>query len=123
VTIAGAALAGLAVTVAVAGPGWQAEVAALMVMAWGLYMMHAALREFASELSVEARAMALSLHSLSFFMSQSAGQIAYGVGRLQPGKLPTMLTGGAIMVVFVLALARWRRPSQRRAGRRTGSAN
>jgi hypothetical protein len=123
VTIAGAALVGLAATVAVVGPGWQAEVAALIVMAWGLYMMHAALREFAGELSVEARAMALSLHSLSFFMGQSAGQIAYGVGRLQPGKLPTMLASGAIILVVALACAKWRRWSKRRAGRRVGRAN
>ena len=119
----GAALVGVAVTIAVVGPGWQAEVAALSVMAWGLYMMHAALREFADELSVEARAMALTLHSLSFFMGQSAGQIAYGVGRLQPGKLPTMLASGAVILVVVLACARWRRRSKRRAGRRAGSAD
>jgi DHA1 family inner membrane transport protein len=40
-------------------------------MGWGFYMIHGCLQVFASELSVEARATALSLHSFFFFMGQT----------------------------------------------------
>ena len=49
-------------------------------MGWGFYMIHGCLQVFASELSVEARATALSLHSFFFFMGQTVGPIAYGFG-------------------------------------------
>ena len=49
-------------------------------MGWGFYMIHGCMQVFASELSVEARATALSLHSFFFFMGQTVGPIAYGFG-------------------------------------------
>ena len=61
-------------------------------MGWGFYMIHGSLQVFASELSVEARATALSLHSFFFFMGQTVGPIAYGFGIQNAGKIPTLLT-------------------------------
>ena len=50
-------------------------------------MIHGCLQVFASELSVEARATALSLHSFFFFMGQTVGPIAYGFGLQHVGKV------------------------------------
>jgi predicted MFS family arabinose efflux permease len=61
---------------------------------------------FASELSVEARATALSLHSFFFFLGQTLGPIAYGFGIDHLGKLPTLLTFAAVMVALGFACAR-----------------
>jgi predicted MFS family arabinose efflux permease len=69
-------------------------------------MIHGCLQVFASELSVEARATALSLHSFFFFMGQTIGPIAYGFGLLHAGKSPTLLTSAAIMVVLGFVCAR-----------------
>ena len=55
-------------------------------------MIHGSLQVFASELSEEARATALSLHSFFFFMGQTVGPIAYGFGILNAGKIPAVLT-------------------------------
>ena len=76
-------------------PGWQLQFGNLVLMGWGFYMIHGSLQVFASELSVEARATALSLHSFFFFMGQTVGPIAYGFGIGHAGKVPTMLTSAA----------------------------
>ena len=57
-------------------------------------MIHGCLQVFASELSVEARATALSLHSFFFFMGQTVGPIAYGFGLLHGGKVHDAGGGG-----------------------------
>ena len=61
---------------------------------------------FASELSVEARATAMSLHSFFFFMGQTVGPIAYGFGIQHVGKVPTLLTSAAVMIALGFACAR-----------------
>ena len=75
-------------------------------MGWGFYMIHGCLQVFASELSVEARATALSLHSFFFFMGQTIGPIAYGFGIQHAGKVPTLLTAAAVMIALGFVCAR-----------------
>ena len=94
-------------------------------MGWGFYMIHGCLQVFASELSVEARATALSLHSFFFFMGQTVGPIAYGFGIQHAGKVPTLLTAAVVMIAlgFVCArLLRPRRPATRMRGRTSAFA-
>ena len=88
------------------GPGWKVQAVSLLFMGWGFYMIHGCLQVFASELSVEARATALSLHSFFFFMGQTVGPIAYGFGIEHAGKVPTLLIFAVIMVVLGFACAR-----------------
>jgi predicted MFS family arabinose efflux permease len=104
--IAGATLVGLQLAVIAFGPSWKIQALSLVLMGWGFYMIHGCMQVFASELSVEARATALSLHSFFFFMGQTVGPIAYGFGILNVGKIPTLLTSAAIMVGLGLACAR-----------------
>lgn len=104
--IAGAALVGLQLAVVAFGPGWKVQALSLLFMGWGFYMIHGCLQVFASELSAEARATALSLHSFFFFMGQTVGPIAYGFGIENLGKLPTVLTSAVVMVALGLACAR-----------------
>jgi predicted MFS family arabinose efflux permease len=88
-------------------------------MGWGFYMIHGSLQVFASELSVEARATALSLHSFFFFMGQTVGPIAYGFGIQNVGKVPTVLGSAVIIVALGFACARLlgqRRPADAAAG-------
>jgi predicted MFS family arabinose efflux permease len=112
--IAGATLVGLQLAVVAFGPGAKAQALSLLLMGWGFYMIHGCLQVFASELSVEARATALSLHSFFFFMGQTVGPIAYGFGIQHAGKVPTLLTAAAVMIAlgFVCAkLLRQTRPA------------
>src|SRR5712671_6748176 len=94
------------------GPPWQLQAGNFILMGWGFYMIHGSLQVFASELSVEARASALSLHSFFFFMGQTIGPIAYGFGILNAGKVPTLLASSAIIVVLGFICARLLRPTR-----------
>lgn len=110
--IAGASLVALQLGVIAFGPGWKIQALSLLFMGWGFYMIHGCMQVFASELSVEARATALSLHSFFFFMGQTVGPIAYGFGLQNLGKQPTLLMAAAVMVVLGIACTQLLRPSR-----------
>jgi predicted MFS family arabinose efflux permease len=110
--IAGATLVASQLVVTAFGFGWKAQAASLLFMGWGFYMIHGCLQVFASELSVEARATALSLHSFFFFMGQTIGPIAYGFGLQHAGKIPTLLAAAAVMLALGFACARLLRQTQ-----------
>ncbi len=107
--ITGAALVGTQLAATAFGPQWQLQMASLFVMGWGFYMLHGCLQVFGSELSVEARATALSVLSFFFFMGQTCGPIAYGFFFEQVGKIPTLLMTACIYVALGFACARWLR--------------
>jgi len=104
--ITGASLVGLQLAAIAFGPGWKIQAISLLFMGWGFYMIHGCLQVFASELSVEARATALALHSFFFFMGQTVGPIAYGFGIQSVGKIPTLLTSAVIIIALGFACAR-----------------
>jgi predicted MFS family arabinose efflux permease len=104
--ITGAAMAGLQLAAIAFDPGWKVQVVCLLLMGWGFYMIHGCLQIFASELSVEARATALSLHSFFFYVGQTIGPIAYGFGIQNVGKMTTLLTSGVVITALGLACAR-----------------
>ncbi len=105
--VVGATLVGIQLVGVAFGPTWKIQMAGLLVMGWGFYMIHGCLQVFASELSVEARATALSLHSFFFFMGQTVGPIAYGFGLDHAGKTPTLVTAAAIIIVLGFICARF----------------
>jgi predicted MFS family arabinose efflux permease len=104
--ITGAALVGLQFAIVAFGPSWKIQAISLVFMGWGFYMLHGSLQVFSSELSVAARATALSLHSFFFFMGQTLGPIAYGFGIQHVGKMPTLLASAVIIVALGIACAR-----------------
>ena len=118
--ISGATLVGLQLAAVAMGPHWQLQALSLLLMGWGFYMIHGCLQVFASELSVEARATALSLHSFFFFMGQTIGPIAYGFGIEHAGKIPTLLAAATVMIVlgfFCAGFLRQTRPADAKASR------
>jgi predicted MFS family arabinose efflux permease len=108
--VSGAVLVASQLVIIGLGPPWKVQLVNLVLMGWGFYMLHGSLQVFSSELSVEARATALSLHSFFFFMGQTVGPIAYGFGILNLGKVPTLLTSAVVMVALGMACSRWLRP-------------
>ena len=104
--MSGAVLMGLQLAIIAFGPRWQFQALNFVLMGAGFYMLHGSLQVFASELSVEARATALSLHSFFFFMGQTVGPIAYGFGILNAGKIPALLTSAVIIVTLGMVCAR-----------------
>ena len=119
--ISGGLLMGLQFVLVAFGPAWQFQFASFILMGWGFYMLHGSLQVFSSELSVEARATALSLHAFFFFMGQTVGPIAYGFGILNLGKIPTLLASAVVIASVGFGCARCcARPDRRmlRVGQR-----
>lgn len=110
--IAGAVLAGSQLAVIAFGPPWQWQLVSFLLMGWGFYIIHGSLQVFSSELSSDARATALALHSFCFFMGQTVGPIAYGSGIATLGKVPTLLTAGSIFVVLGFVCAKLLKPTK-----------
>jgi predicted MFS family arabinose efflux permease len=104
--ISGATVVGLQLVAIAFGPGWIIQGVSFLLMGWGFYMIHGCLQVFASELSVDARATAMSLHSFFFFMGQTIGPIAYGLGLAHLGKIPTLFSSAAIMIALGFVCAR-----------------
>jgi predicted MFS family arabinose efflux permease len=108
--LAGASLVGLQLVAVGFGPSWKLQFLVMLMMGWGFYMIHGCLQVFASELSVEARATALSLHSFFFFMGQTVGPIAYGFGLGHAGKIPTLMISAIAMVALGFVCSRLLKP-------------
>jgi predicted MFS family arabinose efflux permease len=104
--LAGALLVAMQLLMTAIGFGWKIQFLILLLMGWGFYTIHGCLQVFASELSVEARATALSLHSFFFFMGQTVGPVAYGFGLQHGGKTATLSTAAAVMVAVGFGCAR-----------------
>ncbi|MGX4804537.1 MFS transporter [Bradyrhizobium guangdongense] len=107
--IAGGGIVALQLALLAFGPGWKLQFLSLLAMGWGFYMIHGCLQVFASELSIGARATAMSLHSFFFFMGQTVGPLGYGLGLQHGGKVPTMLASAAIMTMLGLVCAQFLR--------------
>jgi predicted MFS family arabinose efflux permease len=104
--LSGATLVALQLVAVATGLQWKVQALCLLFMGWGFYMIHGCLQVFASELSVEARATALSLHSFFFFMGQTLGPIAYGFGIQHAGKVPILLIAASVMIALGIVCAK-----------------
>jgi len=108
----GAGLLSLQMVLTAQDFGWKGQTAVMLFMGWGFYLLHGSIQVFSSELSVEARATALSLHSFFFFLGQTAGPIGYGVGIGYLGKTPTLLVSATTMLLVGYACTRLLRPTR-----------
>jgi predicted MFS family arabinose efflux permease len=104
--ISGAMLVAAQIVAVGFGPDWRIQVLSFILMGWGFYMLHGCLQVFASELSDQARATALSLHSFFFYMGQTAGPIAYGVSLSWTGKFPTLAANAVVIAILGFVCAR-----------------
>lgn len=110
--ISGGVLAGVQLAVVAFGPPWPVQLVSFLLMGWGFYMLHGSLQVFSSELSSAARATALALHSFAFFMGQTVGPLAYGLGIAKLGKVPTLLTAALVFVILGFVCARLLKPTR-----------
>lgn len=88
------------------GVPWQVQFAVFVVLGLGFFMTHASIQTFSTELSTDARAIAMSLHSSFVFLGQMMGPIVYGIGLSWLGKLPMLSIGatGFLAVAITCSL-------------------
>jgi DHA1 family inner membrane transport protein len=104
--IGGGAVAALAFLMIALDPPWQVQLAAFIVLGIGFYSLHGCIQVEATELSHSARGTATALHSLFFFLGHASGPVLYGYGFTHLGAGPSVLLGGAL--VMLVALMCWR---------------
>jgi predicted MFS family arabinose efflux permease len=76
---------------------WTAQMAFMVVLGCGFFLLHNSVQTEVTELAPTARASAFSLHAFSFFLGQALGPIVYGAA------FPTLgatisLAGGAVVL-------------------------
>jgi hypothetical protein len=59
-----------------------------------------------SNIDCAARAAALRLYAFSSSLGQGGGQVAFGLGQLDLGKVPTLLAGAGVILAIGVARAR-----------------
>jgi DHA1 family inner membrane transport protein len=111
--ITGAGLVGLQLVATAFGFGWKVQFANLLLMGWGFCLIHGCLQVLASELSVNTRAIAMSLHAFFYSIGQTIGPIAHGFGLHYLGKLQTLFASAGIMAALGLACALLLEPPKR----------
>jgi predicted MFS family arabinose efflux permease len=94
-------------------PVWQIQIVLYAAMGIGFYMLHTCIQVEATELTPTARGTAMSMHSLSFFMGMAVGPVLYSIGFAWLGAGPSVLIGGAVVMLTALMCAHTLR---RRAG-------
>src|SRR3954454_3583906 len=58
---------------------WATQMACMVVLGFGFFLLHNSVQTEVTELAPSARASAFSLHAFSFFMGQALGPMVYGL--------------------------------------------
>ncbi|HEX2553274.1 MAG TPA: MFS transporter [Microvirga sp.] len=84
---------------------WTWDAAAMVVLGFGFYLLHNAFQTQVTEVAPHARASAVALHAFSFFVGQSLGVVAIGLGLRTLGQLPSLLLAAALILTVGLVAA------------------
>lgn len=78
-------------------PSWGVQMALMIVLGFGFFLLHNPVQTEVTELAPSARASAFSLHAFSFFLGQALGPMLYGTALPIIGPMPTMALGAVIL--------------------------
>ena len=104
--IGGGLLAALSLALAAFDFPWPVQLAAFTTLGVGFYTLHGSIQVQATELSVEARGAAMSLHSFFFFVGHASGPVLYGLGFSTLGPAISISIGAAIVLMVGLVCSR-----------------
>jgi DHA1 family inner membrane transport protein len=114
--LGGGAVMASGLLVVASGAPWQIQLVNFMALGLGFYLLHGCIQIYVTELAPKARALALALHSASFFLGQGLGPIVYGAGFTGIGPSPSLAFGAVVLITVGVVCARWlRRPDEEEA--------
>jgi len=76
---------------------WAAQMACMVVLGFGFFLLHNSVQTEVTELAPSARASAFSLHAFSFFMGQALGPMVYGLTLPFFGATTSFALGAAVL--------------------------
>jgi predicted MFS family arabinose efflux permease len=82
---------------------WGTQMACMVVLGFGFFLLHNSVQTEVTELAPSARASAFSLHAFSFFLGQALGPMVYGVALPTLGARISLAGGAAILAASGLA--------------------
>lgn len=89
------------------GFAWGAQMACMVVLGFGFFLLHNSVQTEVTELAPTARASAFSLHAFSFFLGQALGPIVYGLALPAFGPATSLAFGGSALLVAGLTARRF----------------
>jgi len=94
---------------------WGAQMALMVVLGFGFFLLHNSVQTEVTELAPSARASAFSLHAFSFFMGQALGPMVYGLTLPILGAPLSFALGAAVLAVTGVSASRLLGPTPRYA--------
>jgi predicted MFS family arabinose efflux permease len=82
---------------------WATQMASMVVLGFGFFLLHNSVQTEVTELAPTARASAFSLHAFSFFLGQAIGPIVYGAALPALGATASFAGGAVILAVTGVA--------------------
>ena len=101
--VAGGSIAAMALATVGLDVSWATQMASMVVLGFGFFLLHNSVQTEVTELAPSARASAFSLHAFSFFMGQAIGPIAYGAALPILGATASCAGGAVILAVTGVA--------------------
>jgi predicted MFS family arabinose efflux permease len=92
---------------------WPVQMASMIVLGFGFFLLHNSVQTEVTELAPSARASSFSLHAFSFFLGQALGPIVYGLALPSAGAPISLAGGAAILAGTGLAASRLLGPPSR----------
>jgi len=77
---------------------WGVQLAFMVVLGFGFFLLHNSVQTEVTELAPSARASSFSLHAFSFFLGQALGPMVYGIALPAIGATVSLACGAAILV-------------------------
>jgi predicted MFS family arabinose efflux permease len=101
--VAGGSIAAVALATVGLDVSWATQMASMVGLGFGFFLLHNSVQTEVTELAPSARASAFSLHAFSFFMGQAIGPIAYGAALPMLGATASCAGGAVILAVTGVA--------------------
>jgi predicted MFS family arabinose efflux permease len=103
---AGGSIAAVALATVGLDVSWATQMASMVGLGFGFFLLHNSVQTEVTELAPSARASAFSLHAFSFFMGQAIGPIAYGAALPMFGATASCAGGAVILAVTGVAASK-----------------
>ena len=89
---------------------WATQMAFMMVLGFGFFLLHNSVQTEVTELAPSARASSFSLHAFSFFMGQALGPMVYALALPLAGATLSLAGGAAVLAATGLLASMLLRP-------------
>src|SRR3712207_1034707 len=93
---------------------WGAQMASMVLLGFGFFLLHNSVQTEVTELAPSARASSFSLHAFNFFLGQALGPMVYGLALSVVGPTFSLAVGAVILALTGVTASKLLGPPLRR---------